>query len=189
MAWVSAPDLVSALSIILDTASPRAAPVRRRAPCPIQKNGALPLSLYSTEALGVANRNTGRRNAPSALLHTDAFPQPCRSDLEKPPSISVERRVCVNAKSIRSFGSGNGRAKHNHSLPNYVLFLCFRLLPDSKETANSLAKKRRNFTRRFSSGNEGLRISRQLRDTGNDTFTNASITRTRIGLCQTCGNQ
>ena len=146
MAWVSAPDLVSALSIILDTASPRAAPVRRRAPCPIQKNGALPLSLYSTEALGVAGKNTGRRNAPSALLHTDTFPQPCRSDLEKPPSISVERRVCVNAKSIRSFGLGVGHAKRAPPFPNYVLSSGVELSPSPERTPNSIAKKRRDFT-------------------------------------------
>ena len=68
-----------------------------------------PLPLYSAVALAEACQNTGRRNAPCALLHIGAFPQPCRSDNEKPASISAERRVCVNAKSTDAVGGGARR--------------------------------------------------------------------------------
>ena len=80
---------------------------RRRGIADTEKGA--PLPLYSAVALAEACQNTGRRNAPCALLHIGAFPQPCRSDSEKPASISAERRVCVNAKSTDAVGGGARR--------------------------------------------------------------------------------
>lgn len=72
----------------LENAEPRARYRKRRAPSPV---------LYGSPCRGL--KEYGKKERAKCMTTPDASPQPCRSFFEKPASISVERRVCVNAKN------------------------------------------------------------------------------------------